>query len=215
MLVRRLGFVLTVLAFSATAAFADQAPTISGPPTPTEAAFVTAMQTDLNARFPTADAATKAGYFRYTDADETGAISYANLQWQSSDVHHPSQLWFDKAGNLLGADYSVLKTGDDRPDLWGVLPGRWAQFDDHVHYVAKDPKSGAPTYDHWVMAPDFTAAGGDLKNPQADTLVKLKQVASTDAVTKIFDFPSIWDLIVWVKPNPKGAFAYKNPTVTP
>jgi hypothetical protein len=27
--------------------------------------------------------------------------------------------------------------------------------------------------------------------------------------------PSIWDLIVWVKPNPSGAFAEKNPLVKP
>jgi hypothetical protein len=27
--------------------------------------------------------------------------------------------------------------------------------------------------------------------------------------------PSIWDLIVWVNPNPNGAFADKNPLVKP
>ena len=34
-------------------------------------------------------------------------------------------------------------------------------------------------------------------------------------VTTIFEFPTIWDLIVWVKPNPSGAFAEKNPNVHP
>ncbi len=39
-----------------------------------------------------------------------------------------------------------------------------------------------------------------------------KNVAS---VKRVFLFPSLWDLIVWVKPNPNGAFADKNPLVIP
>jgi hypothetical protein len=206
---------LAALALTAAAAFADENPTAKGPPTPSEAAFVTAMQSDLNARFATTAEATAAGYFRYTNADDTGAISYANLQWQSSDVHHPSQLWYDKDGNLLGADYSVLNTTGKRPQLWGIQPGRWAEFDDHIHYVAKDPKTGAPTYDNYVMPAKFKAAGGDVKDPQAATLVALHKVPSAGDVIRIFDFPAIWDLIVWVKPDPLGAFAEKNPTVKP
>jgi hypothetical protein len=31
----------------------------------------------------------------------------------------------------------------------------------------------------------------------------------------VFTFPDIWDLSVWVLPNPKGAFADKNPDVIP
>ncbi len=34
-------------------------------------------------------------------------------------------------------------------------------------------------------------------------------------VKRVFLFPSLWDLIVWIKPNPNGAFADKNPLVTP
>ena len=41
------------------------------------------------------------------------------------------------------------------------------------------------------------------------------KVKSASLVKTIFDFPSVWDLIVWVKPNPSGAFADKNPLVTP
>ena len=41
---------------------------------------------------------------------------------------------------------------------------------------------------------------------------KAKDVAD---VTHVFVFPSIWDLIVWIKPNPNGAFADKNPDVIP
>jgi hypothetical protein len=34
-------------------------------------------------------------------------------------------------------------------------------------------------------------------------------------VKRVFLFPSLWDLIVWVKTNPLGAFADKNPLVIP
>jgi hypothetical protein len=212
---RRIVHVLAAIVLCATGAFADENPTIQGPATPAEAAFVKAMQSDLNARFPTPAAAIKAGYFRYTNADDTGAISYANLHWQSADVHHPSQLWFDKSGNLLGADYSVLKTSNARPERWGIRPGRWTEFDAHVHYVSKNPKTGEPIYDEYVPAQKFAAAGGDPAHPDAATLVKLHDVASASDVIHVFDFPDIWDLDVWVKPNPNGAFADKNPLVKP
>jgi len=195
-------------------ALADSNPTYSGPQSASETAFVHAIQADLMKRFPTAADAEKAGYVRYTNEDDTGAISYANFQWQSTDAKHPSQLWYDASGNLLGADFSVLKTSDARPHLWGINPGRWYEFDDHLHWVAKDA-SGKPTYDHYIYPDKFAAAGGDPKNPKAETLVKLGKVKDASEVTSIFDFPSIWDLIVWVRPNPKGAFAEKNPNVHP
>jgi hypothetical protein len=194
---------------------ADEEPTYRGPMTRSEQAFVRSIQADFDKRFATAADAEKAGYFRYTNADETGAISYANLQWSSTDIRHPSQLWYDKHGNLLGADFSVPNTSGKRPNLFGVSAGRWFEFDDHIHWIGKDPATGRPTYDNYVMAPKFVKAGGDLKHPTADVLVKMGKVKKASSVTTIFDFPKVWDLIVWVKPNPKGAFADKNPLVTP
>jgi hypothetical protein len=196
-------------------ALADSGPSYAGAASASEAAFVRGIQSDLEARFPTAADAVKAGYVRYTNADDTGAISYANLQWQSADPQHPSQLWYDKNGKLLGADFSRFKTGATPPSLWGINPGRWSEFDGHVHWVGKDPATGALTYDHWVMQPAWVAAGGSVRNPSAVTLVKLGKVTSPADVATIFFFPTVWDLIVWVKPNPNGAFADKNPTVTP
>lgn len=179
-----------------------------------ENAFVAAMQADLNKRFPTSADAEKAGYVRYTNPDGTGAISYANQQWQSADVHHPSQLWYDKNGKLLGADYSRLKTGAAPPKLWGVKPGRWWEFDRHMHYVLKDA-SGNMTYDQYLADDDWINAGGSLTNPQAATLVKMGMAKDPGEVVALFNFPMIWDLIVWVVPNPSGAFAIKNPAVKP
>lgn len=207
---------LAAVVLSSAVASADQSPTKKGQPSPSEATFVANIQKDLMARFPTAADAEKAGYVRYTGEDNTGAISYANLHWQSNDPQHPSQLWYDKNGALLGADFSVLLSDSPkRPALWGVDPGRWYEFDGHIHWVARDAKTGKLTYDHYVYDNDFTKAGGNLNDPSAVTLVKMKQAPDAKDVTTIFHFPTLWDLIVWVKPNPNGAFAGKNPNVKP
>jgi hypothetical protein len=195
---------------------ADQAATYHGQTSASENAFVSAIAKDLMARYPTAADAEKAGYIRYTSEDETGAISYANLHWQSTDIRHPSQLWYDKNGRLLGADYSILVSGSpSRPKLWGVNPGRWVEFDGHIHWVSKDPTSGALTYDNWAWDKAFVAGGGNPEQPTATTLVAMKKVNDASNVVTIFHFPAVWDLIVWVKPNPNGAFADKNPLVQP
>jgi len=197
-------------------AWADQDATYFGPMNAAEKTFVAAIQADLMQRFPTAADAEKAGYVRYTGEDDTGAISYANLQWQSADIRHPSQLWYDKTGQLLGADYSALvSTSPNRPSLWGINPGRWVEFDGHIHWVTKDPATGVMGYDLWAWDQKFKAAGGDVAHPSAQTLVAMKRVPNAAVVVTIFHFPAIWDLIVWVKPNPNGAFAEKNPLVTP
>ncbi len=203
---------ILVLAFGALAR-ADEGPTYNGPESASETAFVQSIQKDLMARFPRASDAEKAGYVRYTSEDDTGAISYANKQW-NADPTHPSQLWYDKNGNLLGADFSVPRPNKEpRPNLWGINPGRWVDFDGHIHYVAQ--ADGKMIYDQYMMNADFTQAGGSLTNPSANTLVKAGKVPSASNVVTIFEFPTQWDLIVWVKPNPSGAFADKNPTVTP
>lgn len=194
---------------------ADEDATYKGPQSAAETSFVTAIQKDLMARFPRASDAIKAGYVRYTNEDSTGAISYANLHW-SSDPTHPSQLWYDKDGNLLGADFSVVRRhGEPRPVLWGINPGRWVEFDGHIHYVLRDAATGSLTYDHWIMNPKFAAAGGNVDAPSVATVVQMGNAKNASDVVTIFEFPTIWDLIVWVKPNPNGAFADKNPTVTP
>lgn len=147
-------------AFAVVPARADEGPTFEGPLSPAESQFLASVKSDLTARFPHATDAEKAGYVRYTAPDDTGAISYANQQW-TSDPTHPSQLWYDKNGNLLGADFSVPRpNGEPRPQLWGINPGRWVEFNGHVHYVVKDPTSGKTTYDLWIWNNDFVAAGG-------------------------------------------------------
>jgi hypothetical protein len=202
-------------------------PTGTVPMNPAEIAFVQSIQADLNARFPAAADAERAGYVRYTGPDEAGAIMYANFQWQSADSKHPAQLWYDKNGSLLGANFSVFKTDDKQPHLWGIDPTRWYVFGAHVHWVTKDPVTGKINWltkdpatgkmisDLWIHETEFLAAGGNTSHPDAATLVRLGKVASTNEVVMIFWHPAIWDLTVWVKPNPNGAFVNENPNVTP
>ncbi|MDQ2865013.1 MAG: hypothetical protein M3R51_02185 [Candidatus Eremiobacteraeota bacterium] len=204
---------LVTTGFSAAAvpaATAAPGPKPHGP----EIAFVSSIQKDLMARFPTPADAEKAGYFRYTNEDNTGSISYANLQWQSADAKSPSQLWYDVNGNLLGADFSVLMTNSPKPPhLWGINPARWQSFDEHVHYVVADT-SAKETYGA-TSVKKFVAAGGSLTDPKAATIVKMGRAKDASLISHVFVFPALWDLIVWVKPNPNGAFAEKNPLVTP
>ncbi|MBV8067697.1 MAG: hypothetical protein JO113_06950 [Candidatus Eremiobacteraeota bacterium] len=213
----RLTYAILALTFAAAPALgAMPAPKATLPPTPqgTEVAFVASIQKDLMARFPTAADAVKAGYFRYTNEDSTGAISYANLHWQSGSPQEPSQLWYDVNGNLLGADFSVLQsTSPAPPKLWGVDYRRWVSFREHVHYILVGP-NGTEIYGA-TRAKKFAAAGGNVDDPQAATLVKMGKAKSVAEVKRVFLFPSLWDLIVWVKTNPNGAFAEKNPLVIP
>lgn len=216
-MLKRLTYAVSVLALVTAPAYAaTPAPkaTLSPMPQGSEVAFVQSIQKDLMGRFPTAADAEKAGYFRFGNEDSSGAISYANLQWVSSDSQHPSQLWYDVHGNLLGADFSVPQSSSpEPPKQWGVSPARWISFREHVHWVLAGP-NGTDTYGA-TSAKKFAAAGGNVDDPQAITVVKLGKAQNIAQVKHVFLFPSIWDLIVWVKPNPSGAFAEKNPLVVP
>jgi hypothetical protein len=182
-------------------ALADEKATCTGPLSAGETTFVQSTAHDLNARFPHASDALAAGYVRYTAPDDTGAISYANDQWKA-DPTHPSQLWYDADGNLMGADFSVPRLNSQpRPQLWGIDPCRWFEFNGHVHYVVQVPDTKQMLYDQWIWNDDFVKAGGSLSKPSADTVVKVGKVPSANYVSAIFEMPTQWDLIVWMQPH--------------
>lgn len=190
-------------------------------PLPGELAFVSSVTKDLNARFPNPAAAEKAGYFRYNNEDRTGAISYTNLHWTSNTPAQPTQLWYDVKDRLLGADFSRPITMPDSgpPKIWGVNPQRWFKFcrrpcTGHIHWIQRDA-DGTMKYGLAVSGTAFMAAGGNLEHPQVATLVKMGKVKDPSTVVKIFELPAMWDLEMWVVPNPSGAFAAANPLVHP
>jgi hypothetical protein len=211
-----LAFACGALALGA-GVYAAETAKLPDKPVGSEVAFVQKVSADLNARYATPAQAEAAGYFRYNNEDDTGAISYANLHWDSSD-QQPSQLWYDVNGKLLGADYWIPLTAANAaaaPKLWGVNPQRWNKFGHpHVHFMLKMP-DGTTKYGLAVSGTAFTGAGGDLNNPQPATIVKLGKAKAASDVAKVFTFPAQWDLELWVTPNPSGAFAEKNPLVHP
>lgn len=202
---------------------ATSSPTPAPPASATEKQFVDSVSKDLQSRFATTDAATAAGYFRYTDEDDTGAISWVNTKYWTSDPQHPSQLWYDVKGRLIGADFSVPESSSTKPSLWGVSPSRWTEFEAHVHFGIKTPSG---TAFGGAGPKGMASVGGSLTNPTAQDVVKLGKTSrwkqlqipapqSTSDVAFVFPFPAIWDLEVWLVPNPLGAFADHNPNVIP
>jgi hypothetical protein len=199
---------------------------LSGQPSTTEQPFVARLQREIPAKFATVASAEKAGYFQYTPEDRTGAISYVNLKvWDSVDLAVPNQLWYDVKGRLLGVDYTLLEANSPKPPAtlfgYAIDPARWLHRGDHMHwgFTAADGslKLGA------LPVPRFREAGGDPNASVPDVpankaaLVKagIPGLTSPDQVKFIFLHPAMWDLVVWVLPNPDGAFADANPNVIP
>jgi hypothetical protein len=118
-------------------------------------------------------------------------------------------------GRLLGADYSVLVAQHPRPPaLFGISASRFFQENAHIHYVLRN-RDGSLAYGHAVSTKNYAATGLDPRHPTAAGLVKMGAVDSPDRVATVFLFPHIWDVTVWVLPNPDGAFADRNPNVKP
>ncbi len=214
-----------VLATSAAMPAASPAPTAAPAESASEQQFVASVTSDLQNRFSTTAKASAAGYFRYTDEDQTGAISWVNTNNWASDATHPSQLWYDVNGRLIGADFSVLQSSSSaRPNVWGVSPSRFLDFSPaHVHFAIKTASGLA-----FGGAGSKTMAkvGGSVDHPTAADVVAISKLtrwtklgipkpANAAAVAFVFSFPAIWDLQVWLVPNPLGAFAEHNPNVTP
>jgi hypothetical protein len=212
---------------SSSIAGAQTAPTTAytpaPPPTTAEATFLATIMRDLPARYPTPQAANKAGYVRFSNEDETGAISYANTKaWNSTDPDVPAQLWYDVNDRLIGADYSVRQADAPAgPALFGIDPKRFGKVGAHIHYVTCMVMHGETTtmspgciYGKAVGAKKY-ATVGDVEHPTAQGLVQLGVVKDAAAVKTVFLYPAIYDVSIWVVRNPLGQFAEHNPNVIP
>ncbi len=195
-------------------------------PTAAEQPFIAKIQRDIPARFASVAAAEKAGYFQYTGEDNTGAISYVDLKvWNSVDLDLPNQLWYDVNGRLLGVDYTVLqsKSANAPTTLFGfaIDPSRWVHRNAHMHWGFRAADGSLKLGGMAVQK--FTEAGGKPNENEPGlpankaALVKagLPGLTAPNQVSFVFLHPAMWDLIVWVLPNPAGAFADANPNVTP
>jgi hypothetical protein len=195
------------------AASAQSAP---APLTPAEHAVYMHAASVLQHLYPTPAAAIKAGWFRYNNEDDSGAISYMNPKYfETPDVAHPQQLWYDVHGRLLGCDFSQkVALHPKGPTLFGISPARFGQVPLHIHYAVKHP-DGSIEYGLYVPSPEFLAAGLDPLHPTAANLVALGKVKSAASVVFVFANLNNWDATMWLIPNPAGQFEDKNPNVKP
>jgi len=194
---------------------ATAAPT-QAPLTAAEQTFYTTASAAVTKAYPTPAAAEKAGYFRFNNEDRSGAISYENPKYfDSPDVAHPQQLWYDVNGRLLGGDWSqTVATAPNGPTAFGLQAARFHKIPLHVHYALKLP-DGSIDYGLYVRAADFVAAGLDPLHPTPADLVKLGKAASPDKVAFVFALLNNYDAQMWVIPNAGGQFADLNPAVQP
>ncbi len=196
---------------------AADAPTPAPAPNAAESAFLAKIMTDLPKRFPTTQAAQAARYVRFSNEDNTGAISYVNtMYWDTTDPDHPAQLWYDVNGRLIGCDVSVpqAESSTGPPNRFGIAPERWQKIGAHVHYVLRTPTGMA--YGKAIAAKRYAEANnGSFANPTAAGLVAAHAVTDPNAVSFVFLYPAIYDVSVWVVPNPLGQFADVNPNVKP
>ena len=204
----------------APAATVAPAPTAAPAPSAQESQFLAKIMKDLPARYGTTQQATAAGYFRYSNEDRTGAISWVNpTYWDTTDPDHPAQLWYDVNGRLLGADFSVprAESSTGAPSRFGTSPSRWITLPAHVHFVVRNA-DGSYTYGRAVSANAYAQANDNsYSSPTAQGVVKVPASRVTDpaSIAHVFLYPSIYDLQVWVVPNPLGQFAGRNPNITP
>lgn len=181
---------------------------------PKEREFLSEATRYLHGAYAKESEARAAGFFPFTPEDKSGAISWVNLHWTSTDAQHPSQVWYSAQGKLIGADYSVLQTDSpNRPQLWGIDPRRWIGIHAHMHFGIREAGGGIKF--GATSATKFEAAGGTISAPNKDVLVTMGIAKSASDVEFLFLFPSIWDLQFWVVPNPNGEFAEYNPNVKP
>jgi hypothetical protein len=192
------------------------APPKPAPLTAAEQRFYDQASTTLRKLYPSPAAAEKAGYFRFTNEDRSGAISYENPKYfETPDAEHPQQLWYDVHGRLLGGDFSqTVAAHPEAPTLFGLSASRFHKIPLHIHYGVKLP-DGSIDYGLFVRPSDFTAAGLDPLHPTAADLVKLGKVKSAADVAFVFALLNNWDAQMWLIPNPDGQFADLNPNVKP
>ncbi len=193
-----------------------QTPPPQAPLTAAEKAFYAKASAVCAKLYPNPAAATKAGWFRYNNEDDTGAISYMNPKYfDTPDAAHPQQLWYDVHGRLLGGDFSqTVASHPNGPALFGISPSRFGEVPLHIHYGIKHA-DGTIEYGVYVEAAEFVKAGLDPLKPTAADLVKLHKVKSVADVAFVFANLHNWDATMWLIPNPAGQFADANPNVKP
>lgn len=201
--------------YTASLAYAASMPsataTMAPKPTAAEAAFVGSVARGLQAKYPTDQAALKAGYYRTTRLEPDGTIIYFNNAWNPTKLQ-PNFLWYDKNGKLVGLDYQYLLSAYPNPpgqNVYPVAASRWTTIDPHIHYGYRLP-DGTIKWKGYKMLP------GMRGNRLTEAELRTAKLLPTNAkLLWTYVHPKSWDLGFWLVPNPNGAFADRNPNVKP
>ena len=179
----------------------DAAPTAAPAPSAAEAAFLAKIMRDLPARYPTRSRAIAAGYVRFTNEDDTGAISYVNVKaWNTIDPDVPAQLWYDVEGasdrrRLQRAARSPTRPPPGPRRSSASIPYAFTLGGAHIHYVHLRQGIGQMHVRQGVGRRRSTLSVGDVEHPTADGLVKPASSTTPPSVSTVFLFPAIYDVV--------------------
>lgn len=122
-------------------------------------------------------------------------------------IAHPNFLWFDRDGKLAGADYELPKGAYPKPPgEYPVDTSRWTSIDAHVHLAYT--LNGKTIYAEEPAKQNLQKAEIDAEDLRADGFLP-----NGARLKWAMYHPAVWDLALWVVPNPHGAFAEDNPLV--
>jgi hypothetical protein len=199
---------VAALAFAATdAAIAASSPAL----TSSEKAFVAKTSSALTAKYPSEATAKSAGFtplFDTIGSDNT--YDWTNMSFTGVTPDHPNFLWYDRRGHLAGADWEFPTTAHAPPPQLAAFPvrsARWVEIPEHVHYaytINGKTKYGVAKATAELRTGTITATmlrANGAKLPKDATLLWAMY------------HPAVWDLAMWIVPNPNGPFADKNPNV--
>jgi len=189
------------------AAFAATSP----PLTDSEKAFVTKTSATLNSEYPNTTSAKSAGFTMLFDTiGDDNTYDWTNMSFNGLTPDHPNFLWYDRNGHLVGVDWEFPTTAHaPAPQLaaFPVKAARWTEIPEHVHYAYT--LNGKMKYGVTKATPELRKGAITADELRANG-AKLPKDAS---LMWAMYHPPVWDLAMWTVPNPKGAFADKNPNV--
>jgi hypothetical protein len=191
---------------------AGASPTPTPTADPAEAAFIADVTKVLQAKYPTTQSASKAGYFQMTRLEDDGTAIWFNGQWGSAvSKYAPNFLWYDKNDKLAGLDYQYEVSVYPSPpgqSVYPVMPSRWTTIDAHMHLAYKLP-------DGTLKLRGAQALPNQTRDPTAAQLRAANLLPPGATLLWALYHPKTWDLGFWLVPNPTGPFADLNPLVKP
>lgn len=189
------------------AALAATSPPLTG----TEKAFVAKTSAALDARYANEATAKSDGYSLLTGGiDPDNTYNLTNFDFTNVAPDHPNFLWYDRHGHIAGADWELPKSKYPTVPRLAVYPvqsARWVAIPEHVHFAYT--MDGKTYYGVTRATPALRQAHITAQQLRAN---KAKLPPKATLVWAMYH-PAVWDLAMWIVPNPRGPFAELNPNV--